>query len=51
MLDTECANVTTGAMSDETGVTCNEPTPAAVAPIKTILSRYLSAGILPVSTS
>ena len=33
------------------GVTCIEPTPAADAPISTILSRYFSAGILPVNTS
>ena len=35
----------------EIGVTCIVPTPAADAPINTILSRYFSAGILPVSTS
>ena len=38
MLDTECASVRTGAMDGDTGVTCDAPTPAAVAPISTILS-------------
>ena len=42
-----CARVSTGAMAGEIGVTKTLPTPAAVAPISTILSRYLSAGILP----
>jgi hypothetical protein len=49
--DTECASVSTGGMAGDTGVTDAVPTPAAVAPISTILSAYLVAGILPVSTS
>ncbi len=51
MLDTVWASVTTEGMLDETGVTCSVPTPAAEAPMSTILSLYLAAGILPLSTS
>ena len=47
MLDTACACISTADMAGETGVTKKLPTPAAVAPISTILPRYFSAGILP----
>ena len=50
-LETEWARVSTGGMAGDTGVTWCVPTPAAVAPMSTMRSRYLSAGILPVSTS
>jgi hypothetical protein len=45
--ETECASVVTGVICAEIGVTMLAPTPAAVAPISTILSVYLLAGILP----
>ncbi len=38
-------------MAGDTGVTEVVPTPAAVAPIRTILSAYFAAGIFPLSTS
>ena len=49
--ETECARVSTGGVAGEIGVTEVVPTPAAVAPIRTILPAYLLAGILPASTS
>ena len=49
--DTEFASVSTGAIAGDTGVTMVVPTPAAVAPMSTILSVYLLGGILPFSTS
>jgi hypothetical protein len=51
MLDTVCAWIITDGMEGDTGVTSIAPTPAAVVPISTILSRYLSEGILPLYTS
>ena len=45
--DTECAIVCTGE-SKPIGVTVRVPTPAAVAPMSTILSLYFAAGIFPV---
>jgi hypothetical protein len=46
--DTVCARVSAGEVDEEIGVTCEMPTPAAVAPISTTLSWYFEAGILPV---
>ena len=51
MLETEWANSNTDGILAEIGVTIDVPTPAADAPISTILSRYFSAGILPLNTS
>ena len=50
MLDTECESASTG-VSPPIGVTWREPKPGAVAPIRTILSAYLVAGIFPLMTS
>jgi len=41
----------TGVMPEVTGVGKLVPTPAAVGPIRTILSAYFEAGILPDRTS
>ena len=51
MLDTECAIFSTGVIAAEIGVGKLVPTPAAVGPIRTILSAYLLTGILPDMTS
>ena len=51
MLDVMCAMVSTGVRLGWPGVANCVPTPAAVAPISTILSAYLDAGILPLATS
>ncbi len=51
MLETLCASIVTGAVTGSTGEGSIEATPAAVGPINTILSRYLSALSLPEYTS
>lgn len=46
-----CARTSTGGMAGDTGVTVVLPSPAAVGPMRTILSLYLSSGNLPACTS
>ena len=51
MLEVMCAMVSAGDIDAETGVANAPPTPAAVAPMITILSAYLLAGMAPEITS
>ncbi|MDT4847646.1 hypothetical protein FQZ97_817110 [compost metagenome] len=51
MLDVVCARMTAGESAVDTGVLNGVPTPAAVAPMMTILPAYFEAGILPETTS
>ncbi|MDT4863751.1 hypothetical protein FQZ97_984720 [compost metagenome] len=51
MLEVMWARMAAGDMAAATGVVNKVPTPAAVAPMITILSVYLLAGMRPESTS
>ena len=46
-----CARMVAGDMAAETGVVNSVPTPAAVAPMMTILPVYFDAGMRPELTS
>ncbi len=51
MLEVMCAIISAGDSRDLAGRGEHGADAAAVAPTSTILSRYLAAGILPLSTS